>query len=51
MREADRDFVDYENARLLERWRIIVAVAKDYAINADSLRYVILAMNEEGEKE
>ncbi len=51
MRETDRDFIDYENARLAERWRMIVAVAKDYTVNTDAIRYMILAMNEGSEKE
>lgn len=51
MLKPDRDFIDYENARLAERWRVIVAVAKDYAINADAIRYMILAIDAEGKKE
>lgn len=51
MQRPDKDFIDYENARLAERWRMIVAAAKKYVINSETLRYMILAIDEEGKKE
>lgn len=51
MDRIDRDFIDYENARLAERWRIIASLAKSYLIDAETIKDAIIAMDKGDEEE
>ena len=51
MDRIDRDFIDYENARLAERWRIIASLASSYRIDAETIKDVIIAMDKGKEEE
>lgn len=51
MDRTDRDFIDYENARLAERWRILASLAKSYLIEAKTIKDAIIAMDKGDEEE
>ncbi len=50
MQRPDKDLIDYENERIADCWQMITAMAKDYSINSDDLRYIILKLDDGGEE-
>lgn len=51
MDRTDRDFIDYENARLAERWRIVALLASSYRIEAETIKDVISVIDKGKEEE
>lgn len=51
MDRTDRDFIDYENARLAERYRVIALLAKSYLIEPKTIKDVITVIDKGEEEE
>lgn len=51
MDRTDRDFIDFENVRLAERWRIIALLANSYQIEAKTIKDAINVIEKGKEEE